>query len=149
MKTVRVKAMECTSRVVITVVILTVICASLPSVNGLSNYETNEEIRVGGFSENMVEVVNYLLKNTSFESNLNSYGDINGGLYPTLQSALIENLDSRGENKIKETDVLFPANFASDSGEQDLRRNGSLRDSARDTKDEEGYIIHYYIFLGN
>ena len=132
--------MECTSRVVITVVIITVIFASLPAVQSLSNYEKNAENRVGGFSENMVEVVNYLLQNTSSGSNLNSYGDINGGLYPTLQSALIENLDSRGENKIKETEVLFPANFAADSGEQDLRRNESLRDSTRDTKDEEGYI---------
>jgi hypothetical protein len=139
--------MEFTSRVVITVVILTVICVSLPSVKSLSKYETKEENRVGGFSENVVEIVNYLLTNTSSEPNLNSYGDINGGLYPTLQSALIENLDSRGENKIKETEVLFPANFAADSGEQDLRRNESLRDSARDTGDEEGYITYYYIFL--
>jgi hypothetical protein len=137
--------MECTSRVVITVVILTVICASLPVVQSLSNYETNEENRVGGFSEKLVEVVNYLLTNTSSQSNRNSYGDINGGLYPTLQSALIENLNSRGENKIKETEVLFPANFAADSGEQNLRRNESLRDSARDRKDEEGYITYYYI----
>jgi hypothetical protein len=130
--------MEFTSRVVITVVILMVICASLPSVKSLSNYERNEENRAGGFSENMVEVVNYLLTNSSSESNLNSYGEINGGLYPTLQSALIENLDSRGENKIKETEVTFPANFAADSGEQDLRRNESLRDGATDMKDEEG-----------
>jgi hypothetical protein len=115
--------MECTSRVVITVVILTVTCASLPSVKSQSNYETNEENRVGRFSERLMEVVNYLLTNTSSESKLNSYGDINGGLYPTIQSALIENLDSRGENKINETEVLFPANFAADSGEQDLRRN--------------------------
>ena len=145
----RVKTMECTSRVVITVVILTVICASLPSVKSLSNYETNEEYRVGGFSENMMEVVNYLLTNTSSESNLNSYGDINGGLYPTMQSAFIENSDSRGENKIKDSEVLLPANFTADSGEQDFRRNESLRDSATDTKDEEGYITYYYIFLGN
>ena len=130
--------MECTSRVVITVVILTVICASLSSVKSLSNYETNEENRIGGFSEIMVEVVNYLLTNTSSETNLNSDGDITGGIYPTLQSEHIENLDSRGENRIKETEVFLPANFAADSGEQDLRRNESLQDSARASKDEEG-----------
>lgn len=130
--------MECTSRVVITVVILTVICASLSSVKSLSNYETNEENRIGGFSEIMVEVVNYLLTNTSSETNLNSDGDITGGIYPTLQSEHIENLDSRGENTIKETEVFLPANFAADSGEQDLRRNESLQENARASKDEEG-----------
>ena len=130
--------MECTSRVVITVVILTVICASLSSVKSLSNYETNEENRIGGFSENMVEVVNYLLTNTSSETNLNSDGDITGGIYPTLQSEHIENLDSRGKNRIKETEVFLPANFAADSGEQDLRRNESLQENARASKDEEG-----------
>jgi hypothetical protein len=130
--------MECTSRVVITVVIFTVICASLASVTSLSNYETNEENWVGGFSENMVGVINYLLTNTSSERNLSSYGDVTGGLYPTLRSALIENLDSRGEKKRKETEVLSPANFAAESGEQDLRTNESLRDNARATKDEEG-----------
>ena len=86
----------------------------------------------------MVEIVDYLLTNTSSETNLNSYGDITGGLYPTLQSEHIENLASRGENKIKEIEVLLPANFAADSGEQDLRRNESLQDSARALKDEEG-----------
>lgn len=141
--------MECTSRVVITVVILTVICASLPSVKSLSIYETNEENRVGGFSENMVEIVNYLLTNTSSPSTLNSYGDITGGLYPTLQSEHNENLDSRGDSKIKGPKVPFPVNFAADRGEQDLRRNESLRDSARDMKGEEGYNTYYYIFLGN
>jgi len=130
--------MECASRVVITVVILMVKCASLPSVRSLSNYETNEGNRADGFSENMVEIVDYLLTNTSSETNLNSYGDITGGLYPTLQSEHIENLASRGENKIKEIEVLLPANFAADSGEQDLRRNESLQDSARALKDEEG-----------
>jgi hypothetical protein len=62
--------MEFTSRVVIIVVILTVICASVPSVDSLSNYEFNKENGVGGFSENMVELVNYLLANTSSETNL-------------------------------------------------------------------------------
>jgi hypothetical protein len=130
--------MECSSRLVITVVILTVICASLPSVKSLSNYETNKQNRVGGFSEKVVEIVDYLLTNNSSETNINPYGDIAGGLYPTLQSALIESLDSRGENKRKETEVLLPANFAADSGEQDLRTNESLRDNARATKVEEG-----------
>jgi len=130
--------MECASRVVITVVILMVICASLPSVKSLSNYETNEENRAGGFSENMVEVVNYLSTNTSSETNLNSYGDITGGLYPALQSEHIENLASREENRIKEIEVLLPANFAADSAEQDMRRNESLQERARASKDEEG-----------
>lgn len=137
--------MQCASRVVI----LVVICASLHSVKSLSNYETNEENRAGGFSENMVEVVKYLLTNTSSETNLNPYGDITGWLYPTLQSEHIENLASPGENKIKDIEVLLPADFTADSGEQDLRRNESLRDTARTSKDEEGQISCYYIILGN
>ena len=130
--------MECTSRVVIIVVILTVICAAVPSVKSQSNYETNKGNQIGGFSENMVEILNYLLRNTSSETNLNSYGDIMVGLHPTLQSVLVENLDSHRGNNIKETEVLVPANFAADSGEQDLRRNEWLRESERATNVEEG-----------
>jgi hypothetical protein len=130
--------MECPSRVVIIVVILTVICASIPSVESLSNYETDKGNRVGGFSKNMVELFIYLLTNTRSEKNLNSYGEVNGGVNPTLLSELIENLDQRGENKIKDTEVLLPADFVTESGEQDLRRNESLRDSARATESEKG-----------
>jgi hypothetical protein len=130
--------MECTSRAVIIVVILTVICASIPSVECLSSYGTNKENRVGDFSEKMVEMLNYLLKNISSETNLNSYGEVNGETYPTVQSEPIENLDPRGENKAKETEVLLPDNFIAVRAEQDLRRNESLRDGARATEDEKG-----------
>jgi hypothetical protein len=130
--------MECTASVVITAVTVMVICASVPSVKGLSNYEESEEDRDGGISENILEVFNYLLRNTSSETNINSYGDITGWLNPTIQSPPIENFDSHGENKIKETEVTFPASVAAHSGKQELRRNETFRHAERSTKDEEG-----------